>query len=92
MGRMIWDHSENRGKSKWEILEERAHSLETMAKVIRRDMEWMEETALEVECSGCGTAIHTEADFAKHFVVTNNNGHLNLGECPFTEKGKRLQK
>lgn len=32
-------------------------------------------------CGKCDTMLNTEADFAKHFIVTNPR-YFNLGECP----------
>jgi hypothetical protein len=38
-------------------------------------------TPCNLDCSGCGEHLHTEADFAQHFTVPDPT-YLNLGECP----------
>lgn len=40
-------------------------------------------------CTGCGTPLETEADFAQHFHIPDER-YINLGYCPHTERGREL--
>jgi hypothetical protein len=42
----------------------------------------LQNTPCGLTCSGCGTLLPTEADFAQHFTIKDER-FLNLGECPF---------
>lgn len=42
---------------------------------------WAENTPFVTKCSGCGVMLETEADFAKHFVISDVR-LFNLGTCP----------
>lgn len=44
--------------------------------------EWAERTEVNVACSGCGEMLVTEADFARHFVLSLGPQYKNLGRCP----------
>lgn len=43
--------------------------------------ESLKNTPFGQPCTGCGTPLATEADFAKHFVLYNRS-YRNLGYCP----------
>lgn len=49
----------------------------------------LDKTPCGLSCSGCQTLLVTEGDFARHFVLADAT-YLNLGECPNTEKGRRV--
>lgn len=53
------------------------------------EREGFRNTPCNLNCTGCGELLATEADFAAHFVLADIR-YKNLGECPRTEKGKRL--
>ncbi len=42
----------------------------------------LDATPLNIRCSGCGTNLATEGDFARHFVLLHGRQYLNLGRCP----------
>ncbi len=61
----------------------------------------LERTPFGQPCSGCGTVLDTEADFAKHFTLIRRTGwpstattpvredyYLNLGNCPEKKEEK----
>lgn len=54
--------------TKWETLDEATR-------------EAYQETPFNRPCAYCGVLLATEADFAKHFIVTDRR-YLNLGDCP----------
>jgi hypothetical protein len=57
-----------------------------------RFMSGLIQTPSTVNC-GCGAILYTEANFARHFVVSYYNRNcnlLNLGECPLTAKGESI--
>ena len=72
-------------RSKWQILEARADALMSQLKDISSQLAWMERTPFTANgtgrCSDCDTALHTEADFAKHYLVQDEL-YVNLGICP----------
>ena len=70
----------SRGRTKYEILTARAAELREEALRIENTLAGM-EMLCGLSCGGCGTVLETEADFAKHFIVTDER-FLNLGECP----------
>jgi hypothetical protein len=45
----------------------------------------LEETELDTNCSQCGEKLATEADFAKHFIISDLQ-YFNLGYCPVTKR------
>lgn len=67
--------------TKWSVLQSRLAKAREDALRIERDLAWMERTPLNVPCAGCAVNLATEADFAKHFVLSDTR-YLNLGECP----------
>jgi hypothetical protein len=54
--------------TKWDLITEAYHG-----KLV--------ETSFGHPCSGCGEMLHTEADFARHFIVPDVR-YVNLGFCP----------
>lgn len=67
--------------TKWSVLTGRAESLRAELDKLERELRGMENTPCGVPCTGCGTVLVTEADFAKHFTVPDLR-FLNLGDCP----------
>lgn len=81
--------------TKWGIKEAELHTA-----LVNRDWKTAHDTAAQLAglvmtncgltCETCSTELLTEADFARHFVINFHNrmvGHLNLGECPMSDKG-----
>lgn len=68
-------------RTKWEILEARLTELEKEVAKAKHYMEGLENTPCGLTCHGCNTELPTEADFAKHFTISDER-FLNLGECP----------
>lgn len=75
-------------RTKWDILVDRAESFEAQAKEIRNMLEGFELTKLNgrgdgepLRCSGCEVILETEAEFARHYEVPNEQ-FLNIGYCP----------
>jgi len=69
--------------TKWSLLQRQLANLNADAAKLAAELEWMKRTPFGQPCSGCGAALATEADFAKHFVVTDLR-LLNIGHCPNT--------
>jgi hypothetical protein len=44
----------------------------------------LENTSCGLNCAGCGMTLATEADFARHFILTRGLQYRNLGDCPLT--------
>ncbi len=65
----IWKRQQVHPVTKWDLISDR-----------QRD--FFEQTLLGrvIDCKSCGHSLATEADFAKHFVVTNID-YTNLGTC-----------
>lgn len=62
----------------------------TKADLISQDrLDGLDKQAFGGTCSGCGTRLETEGDFARHFLIRDAT-YLNLGECPHTPKGEAL--
>lgn len=73
--------------SKWDHLQ---LQLAKRIKEITRltdELAWMERTPFSGECTGCGESLPTEADFAKHFLVSDPR-YLNVGYCPKEENNE----
>jgi hypothetical protein len=68
-------------RTKWEILSEALEEARNTVQVLEQGMRDLEAKPFGSECSYCGTEFATEADFDRHFIITNER-HLNLGECP----------
>lgn len=72
-------------RTKWEILEERLVKVRKEYFAARAELMGLENTPFTSngtgKCSTCGAPLDTEADFAKHFLVTDER-YLNLGMCP----------
>jgi hypothetical protein len=72
-------------RTKWDILVERQQqALEAYTKATQTLTDLVDTpfTANGTgQCSKCGTPLPTEADFAKHFLVSNES-FLNLGYYP----------
>lgn len=68
-------------RTKWDVMSERVADARRALELMERDMESLKTLKCEVNCSGCGQFLATEADFAKHFVIPDEQ-HWNLGECP----------
>jgi hypothetical protein len=72
-------------RTKWDHLLKEYNEALQKATELAAQMNGMEATPCGLTCSGCGTVLETEADFAKHFTVKRIdqiNNHWNLGECP----------
>ena len=73
-------------RSKWQILETRADALMSQLTDLNSQLDWMERTPFQANgtgrCSQCDTALPTEADFAKHYLVPDEQ-YINLGECMY---------
>lgn len=78
--RIIWTVRGGRGRTKMQVLEERAAILEAEAAKARAYIDGLAKTNCGLTCAGCGTLLRTEADFASHFIVRDEN-YLNLGNC-----------
>jgi hypothetical protein len=48
---------------------------------LTREIDGLKHTDCNLVCSGCGTTLATEWDFASHFVIPDEQ-FLNLGGCP----------
>ena len=68
-------------QTKWSIIQRRIELLEFQAAQLRDELIGLACTPCGIQCAKCGTMLETEADFAKHFVVSDPQ-FLNLGECP----------
>lgn len=44
------------------------------------ELEMLDNTPCELNCSGCDEYLATEGDFARHFIIRDAR-YLNLGEC-----------
>lgn len=76
-------------RSKYIILQERLANAEAEATRLRNQIEGLDNTPCGLDCSGCGTLLVTEGDFARHFAVSKFdefNNHLNLGSCPHRDR------
>lgn len=75
--------------TKWDILQERLITINKMKTALEMELKWMEETPFTAngtgKCSQCGIVLATEADFAKHFIVSDPR-YVNLGYCPNRSK------
>jgi hypothetical protein len=67
--------------TKWSVLQHRLDEANAQATRLRRELASLERTPCNLNCSGCGVLLETEADFAQHFVLSDTR-YLNLGECP----------
>lgn len=67
--------------TKWDVLVSRRDELAAQLEAANRELRGLEITRCGLTCSGCGTYLETEADFAKHFVIPDIR-YLNLGNCP----------
>lgn len=79
--RIIWAVYGGQNRTKMDVLRERAEFLEAEAAKARAYIDGLAMTNCGLTCSGCGTLLRTEADFASHFIVRDEN-YLNLGGCP----------
>ena len=74
-----------------DILRDRLTEAEAKAQALRAQIDGLANTPCGAKACSCGTTFETEADFAEHFVISRinrMNNHLNLGECPHSEKGQ----
>lgn len=67
--------------TKWSIYQARKAAVEVLLKYVNEDIEYLTNTPFGKECSGCGKVLETEADFAKHYTVSDPR-YFNLGTCP----------
>lgn len=79
--------------TKMDILRDELATAQAKAAALEEQIDglWMTECGLS--CTGCGSELPTEGDFADHFVLPTSsilNRWLNLGECPNSEKGKAI--
>lgn len=68
-------------RTKMQILEERLAEKQRAADELERQIQGLHRTPCQLKCAKCGKYLKTEADFAAHFIVTDER-YLNLGECP----------
>lgn len=68
-------------RTKLDILIERLDFLRDQVKLAENYIEGLAMTNCGLNCGGCGMLLETEADFADHFIVRDEN-YLNLGNCP----------
>lgn len=68
-------------ETKWTWLEKRLAGAQAEVDAIAGQMQSLENTTFDGDCSGCGRHLETEADFAKHYIVRDPR-YLNMGECP----------
>ena len=78
--RVEWDHTQELGRSKYDVLTDRYNALHEMLREIYAELN--NTTTFGQNCAGCGVLIETEVDFMKHFLIDNAQGWLNLGYCP----------
>jgi hypothetical protein len=82
-------------RSKWDIMNDQYERLDKEAKALLAEILGMQRTPFTAngtgKCSSCGDVLPTEADFAKHFLVEDEQ-FLNLGYCPKARLDKQLQK
>lgn len=77
--------------TKMDILRDELTEAEAKAAALRSYIDGLAATPYRGGECGCGVTFETEADFAEHFVISKYNQrmrYLNLGECPFSEKGE----
>lgn len=75
-------------RTKYTILQERLAKAQAEADSLRNQIEGMDATTCGLTCSGCGTVLDTEGDFARHFYIKKfdeMNNFLNLGSCPIAD-------
>jgi len=83
--------SDTTNATKWDLMTAQVEALEEMAASIKHRLEGLDNTDCGLTCSGCGTYLDTEGDFARHFTVSRHDqmaGRLNLGECGTKVSGK----
>jgi len=68
-------------RTKWEILKEQQTNAKANLERIENEMFGLEQTPCKLNCAGCGEYLETEADFADHFEIPDEQ-YLNLGRCP----------
>jgi hypothetical protein len=68
-------------RSKWDVLNERHQKAYEEYVELTRALNRLETQSCGLTCSGCGAALETEADFARHYLVPDER-FLNLGYCP----------
>jgi hypothetical protein len=82
----------NKRQTKWSVLADRHNQLLAEFDDIQRKLDesgdyiaGLSKTKCGLTCSGCGTVLDTEEDFAKHFTIPDRR-YLNLGECPVRDR------
>lgn len=77
-------------RSKWDVLEERRLEALKEYRKLCDELWGLTQTKFTANgtgrCSACGEVLATEADFAKHFLVPDEQ-YLNLGYCPKKDNG-----
>lgn len=73
-------------ETKWTWLQKRLQAAQAEVDAVAGEIQGLENTLLNEDgsstcCTGCGVNLHTEADFAKHFIVPDPR-YLNWGRCP----------
>jgi hypothetical protein len=68
-------------RTKAEILDAKLEFLTNELAKVQREIYGLQHTECNLHCAGCGENLSTEWDFAKHFVIPDEQ-FLNLGECP----------
>lgn len=79
--------------TKMDVLRDRLIQAEATAVALRNQIDGLWATNCGLQCSGCGEVLDTEGDFASHFVlpqISIMQNTLNLGECPYTERGQAI--
>jgi hypothetical protein len=71
-------------RTKWDILLARQAQLAADLDRLTREINGLARTPFGKPCSGCGTVLANEAEFAAHFVVPDER-YMNLGNCPMKQ-------
>jgi hypothetical protein len=73
-------------ETKWTWLQKRLAGAQAQVDALAGQIQGLENTELNSDgssttCLTCGVNMHTEADFAKHYIVPDPR-YLNIGYCP----------
>lgn len=68
-------------RTKWEILTAQLETARAEVERLESYMRGLENTPDTVKCTGCDEQFTVNADFARHFLIPNEQ-YLNTGYCP----------
>ncbi len=79
-------------ETKWTWLQKRLTAAQAEVDALAAQIQGLENTELNSDgssttCLTCGVNMHTEADFAKHYIVPDPR-LLNIGYCPHNKKAQ----